>query len=159
MIKKLIKILKNSANVQLSKPVRAYLIQFPTVLTSVATPSSTVPVPQRTPRAVPQDVIAESKINNKIFLIKFIANIVKIFCCLKSEMSPKFRAHLKSLIRKNILISIQNRLLYYRCNQKSDYRQLLPHLQLLHNCNRRLLSCFCNYNEHLSLRFGGRHSL
>ena len=56
MIKKLIKILLNSPNVLLSKPVRAYLIQFPTVLTSVATPSRTVPVPYKTPRAVPQEI-------------------------------------------------------------------------------------------------------
>ena len=82
MIKKLIKNLLNTVNALLAKSVRVYLIQFPTVLASVAMPSSTVPAPYKTPRAVPHEVIPKSEkikittlmeyiemINDKIFVI------------------------------------------------------------------------------------------
>ena len=58
------------------KSVRVYLIQFPTVLASVAMPSSTVPAPYKTPRAVPQPIKKDIKINEMITLVKFL-DIIK----------------------------------------------------------------------------------
>ena len=52
-----------------------YLIQFPTALTSVATPSRTVPVPYRIPRAVPQLINIDIKSNEVITLVKFFDTI------------------------------------------------------------------------------------
>ena len=60
----------------MNKPVRVYLIQFPTVLTSVATPSRTVPVPYRTPRAVPQLINKDINISEITTLLKFL-DIIK----------------------------------------------------------------------------------
>ena len=56
-----------------------YLIQFPTALTSVATPSRTVPVPYRIPRAVPQLINIDIKSIEVITLVKFFDTIKYLF--------------------------------------------------------------------------------
>lgn len=60
------------------------MIQFPTVLASVAMPSSTVPAPYKTPRAVPHEVIPKSEKIKITTLMEYIEMINdKIFVILK----------------------------------------------------------------------------